>query len=150
MSTIIMGVYWEGIDLAMDHQKPQETVRRETKRIAIGQMVFFVIMLIVYGVLGRFSLAVLLGGLIGSAYAVLNFFMLGMTVQKVAAMQPENAELARMQMKSSYNSRMVGMLLVTVLCFALPFVDGLSALIPLMFPRLTILILQITGQVKDV
>lgn len=145
-----MGVYWEDIVRIMEHQKPQETVRRETGRIAMGQGILLAVMLIVYGVLGRFSLAVLLGGLIGSAYAVLNFFMLGMTVQRVAQLQPEQAELARMQMKSSYNSRMVGMLLVAVLCFALPFVDGLSALISLMFPRLTILALQLTGQIKDV
>ena len=32
---------------------------------------------------------------------------------------------------------------------ALPFVDGLAAVIPLLFPRLTILALQRTGQIKD-
>lgn len=130
-------------------EKPQETVVRETRRIAIGEAVMLVIMYIVYAALGRFSLDVLLGGLVGGLYAVLNFFMLGMTVQKAAQIQPENAELARMQMKSSYNTRMVGMLLVAVVAFALPFVDGLAAIIPMLFPRLTILVLQITGRVSD-
>lgn len=134
----------------MERQRPQETVKRETKRIAIGQSILLAVMLMVYIALGRFSLSILLGGLIGSAYAVFNFFMLGMTVQKVASMKEENAELARMQMKSSYNSRMVGMVLLMVICFALPFVDGLAAIIPLVFPRLTILFLQITGKVKDI
>jgi len=133
----------------MERQKPQETVRRETKRIAIGQAILLVLMLIVYAVMGKFSLSILLGGLIGSAYAVFNFFQLGMTVQKVAQMQAENVELARMQMKSSYNIRMIGMLLVSVICFALPFVDGLAAIIPFIFPRMTIFALQITGQIKD-
>ncbi|MGN0997392.1 MAG: ATP synthase subunit I [Candidatus Ventricola sp.] len=133
----------------MEHQKPQKTVLRETKRIAIGEVVLLVIMWIVYALTGRFSLAVVLGGLIGGAYAVFNFFMLGMTVQKAAQVQPDNAEMARMQMKSSYNMRMVGMLAVAVLAFALPFVDGLAAVIPLLFPRLTILALQLTGQIKD-
>ena len=133
----------------MEHQKPQKTVLRETKRIAIGEVVLLAIMWIVYALTGRFSLAVVLGSLIGGAYAVFNFFMLGMTVQKAAQMQPDNAEMARMQMKSSYNMRMVGMLAVAVLAFALPFVDGLAAVIPLLFPRLTILALQLTGQIKD-
>ena len=106
-------------------------------------------MWIVYALTGRFSLAVVLGSLIGGAYAVFNFFMLGMTVQKAAQVQPDNAEMARMQMKSSYNMRMVGMLAVAVLAFALLFVDGLAAVIPLLFPRLTILALQLTGQIKD-
>ena len=133
----------------MEHQKPQKTVLRETKRIAIGEVVLLAIMWIVYALTGRFSLAVVLGSLIGGAYAVFNFFMLGMTVQKAAQVQPDNAEKARMQMKSSYNMRMVGMLAVAVLAFALPFVDGLAAVIPLLFPRLTILALQLTGQIKD-
>ena len=133
----------------MEHQKPQKTVLRETKRIAIGEVVLLAIMWIVYALTRRFSLAVVLGSLIGGAYAVFNFFMLGMTVQKAAQMQPDNAEMARMQMKSSYNMRMVGMLAVAVLAFALPFVDGLAAVIPLLFPRLTILALQLTGQIKD-
>ena len=133
----------------MEHQKPQKTVLRETKRIAIGEVILLAIMWIVYALTGRFSLAVVLGGLIGGAYAVFNFFMLGMTVQKAAQVQPDNAEMARMQMKSSYNMRMVGMLAVAVLAFALPFVDGLAAIIPLLFPRVTILALQLTGQIKD-
>ena len=133
----------------MEHQKPQKTVLRETKRIAIGEVVLLAIMWIVYALTGRFSLAVVLGSLIGGAYAVFNFFMLGMTVQKAAQVQPDNAEMARMQMKSSYNMRMVGMLAVAVLAFALPFVDGLAAVIPLLFPRLTSLALQLTGQIKD-
>lgn len=133
----------------MNFPKPQETVLCETKRIAVGVFSMLAIMLIVYAALGRFSLAVLLGGLIGALYAVLNFLLLGMTVQKVAEMREENEELARMQMKSSYNMRMVIMILLIVVAFALPFVDGLACMIPMLFPRLTIFVLQLTGKIKD-
>lgn len=133
----------------MNFQKPQETVLRETKRIAVGVFSMLAIMLVVYAALGRFSLAVVLGGLIGALYAVLNFLLLGMTVQKVADMREGNEELARMQMKSSYNMRMVIMILLIVVAFALPFVDGLACMIPMLFPRLTILVLQLTGKIKD-
>lgn len=133
----------------MNFPKPQETVLRETKRIAVGVFSMLAIMLIVYAAMGRFSLAVVLGGLIGALYAVLNFLLLGMTVQKVADMREENEELARMQMKSSYNMRMVIMILLIVVAFALPFVDGLACMIPMLFPRLTIFVLQLTGKIKD-
>ena len=133
----------------MNFQKPQETVLRETKRIDVGVFSMLAIMLIVYAAMGRFSLAVVLGGLIGALYAVLNFLLLGMTVQKVADMREENEELARMQMKSSYNMRMVIMILLIVVAFALPFVDGLACMIPMLFPRLTIFVLQLTGKIKD-
>lgn len=133
----------------MNFQRPQETVLRETKRIAVGVFSMLAIMLVVYAALGRFSLAVVLGGLIGALYAVLNFLLLGMTVQKVSEMREGNEELARMQMKSSYNMRMVIMILLIVVAFALPFVDGLACMIPMLFPRLTILVLQLTGKIKD-
>lgn len=133
----------------MGREKPQETVVRETRRIAVGECILLAVMLIVYAAIGRLSLAVVLGGVIGGGYAVFNFFMLGMTVQKVAGMREENEELARMQMRSSYNMRMVGMLILIVIAFALPFVDGLACMIPMVFPRLTILALQLTGKVKD-
>lgn len=133
----------------MNFHKPQEAVLRETRRIAVGVFSMLAIMLVVYAVMGRFSLAVVLGGLIGSLYAVLNFLLLGMTVQKVAEMCEGNEELARMQMKSSYNMRMVIMILLIVVAFALPFVDGLACMIPMLFPRLTILVLQLTGKIKD-
>ena len=133
----------------MNFQRPQETVLRETKRIAVGVFSMLAIMLVVYAALGRFSLAVVLGGLIGALYAVLNFLLLGMTVQKVADMREENEELARMHMKSSYNMRMVIMILLIVVAFALPFVDGLACMIPMLFPRLTIFVLQLTGKIKD-
>lgn len=133
----------------MNFQRPQETVLRETKRIAVGVFSMLAIMLVVYAALGRFSLAVVLGGLIGALYAVLNFLLLGMTVQKVAEMREGNEELARMQMKSSYTMRMVIMILLIVVAFALPFVDGLACMIPMLFPRLTILVLQLTGKIKD-
>lgn len=133
----------------MGHERPQEAIVRETKRIAVGVCLMVIVMLAIYAGMGQFSLSVLLGGLLGGAYAIFNFFMLGMTVQKATKLQPENAELARMQMKSSYNMRMIGMVIVVVIAFALPFVDGLACLIPMLFPRITIFVLQITGKIKD-
>jgi len=135
--------------LKMNFQKPQATVLRETRRIAIGEAIMLAVMLIVYAALGRFALSVVLGGVIGAAYAVFNFFMLGMTVQKAMALREENEALATMQLRSSYSMRMVGMLIVCIIAFALPFVDGLACVIPMVFPRLTILILQLTGNIKD-
>ncbi len=133
----------------MNFQKPQATVLRETRRIAIGEAALLAVMLIVYAALGRFALSVALGGVIGSAYAVFNFFMLGMTVQKAMTLREENEALATMQLRSSYSMRMVGMLVVCVVAFSLPFVDGLACVIPMAFPRITILVLQLTGNIKD-
>ena len=132
----------------MQGEKPQQSIVKETKRIGVGTVIMLVVMLAVYAVLGKFTVGVLLGGLLGSAYAIFNFFMLGMTLQKAASMTDQ--QMAHMKVRSSYSTRMVGMLVLAVLAFALPFVEGIPCLIALLFPRATILALQLTGQIKDV
>lgn len=132
----------------MQGEKPQQSIVKETKRIAVGTVIMLVVMLAVYAVLGKFTVGVLIGGLLGSAYAIFNFFMLGMTLQKAASMTDQ--QMAHMKVRSSYSTRMIGMLVLAVVAFALPFVEGIPCLIALLFPRATIFVLQVTGQIKDV
>ena len=132
----------------MQGEKPQQSIVKETKRIAVGTVIMLVVMLAVYAVLGKFTVGVLLGGLLGSAYAIFNFFMLGMTLQKAASMTDQ--QMAHMKVRSSYSTRMIGMLILAVVAFALPFVEGIPCLIALLFPRATIFVLLVTGQIKDV
>ena len=132
----------------MQGEKPQQSIVKETKRIAVGTVIMLVVMLAVYAVLGKFTVGVLLGGLLGSAYAIFNFSMLGMTLQKAASMTDQ--QMAHMKVRSSYSTRMIGMLILAVVAFALPFVEGIPCLIALLFPRATIFVLQVTGQIKDV
>lgn len=138
----------EGEGHSVQDEKPQQSIVKETKRIAVGTVIMLVVMLAVYAVLGKFTVGVLLGGLLGSAYAIFNFFMLGMTLQKAASMTDQ--QMAHMKVRSSYSTRMIGMLILAVVAFALPFVEGIPCLIALLFPRATIFVLQITGQIKDV
>lgn len=138
----------EGEGHSVQGEKPQQSIVKETKRIAVGTIIMLVVMLAVYAVLGKFTVGVLLGGLLGSAYAIFNFFMLGMTLQKAASMTDQ--QMAHMKVRSSYSTRMIGMLILAVVAFALPFVEGIPCLIALLFPRATIFALQVTGQIKDV
>lgn len=138
----------EGEGHSVQGEKPQQSIVKETKRIGVGTVIMLVVMLAVYAVLGKFTVGVLLGGLLGSAYAIFNFFLLGMTLQKAASMTDQ--QMAHMKVRSSYSTRMIGMLVLAVVAFALPFVEGIPCLIALLFPRATIFALQVTGQIKDV
>ena len=131
----------------MDFYKPQENIVRETKRIAIGCGICLAIMLLVYILIGKFSVGVLLGGVISTAYAIFNFYQLGMTIQKATATM--NPDLAAKQMRSSYTIRMAGLFLVCVVCFVVPFLEGIPCMIAMLFPRLTILVLSMTGRIHD-
>ena len=64
--------------------KPQKAVLRETGHIAIGVFIMVAVMLAVYAVIGKFSSKVLMGGVYTGILTVLNFFIMGLTVQSVA------------------------------------------------------------------
>ena len=132
----------------MQGEKPQQSIVKETKRIAVGTVIMLVVMLAVYAVLGKFTVGVLLGGLLGSAYAIFNFFMLGMTLQKAASMTDQ--QMAHMKVRSSYSTRMIGMLILAVVAFALPVLEGIPCLIALLITSAPIFVLPVTRQIKDV
>lgn len=126
--------------------KIQPAVKKETLHIALGSAAALAVMLLVFALLGRFTLGVLVSGVIGTALAVFSFFMLGLTVQKIAA--EANDQRGRKMMQFSYSMRML--LLVVWLIVSIS-VDGLhwvAAALPLLFPRLTIAGMQLTGVYK--
>ena len=90
----------------------QEATRRETVHIALGVLAFSAVMHLVYLAIGRWEPGVLWGNLLGGGFAILNFFMLGLTVQKVANMTDEKR--AKMNLQSSYTLRMLLTLAVVV------------------------------------
>ena len=76
----------------------QPAVRKETKKVAVSTLIGVVVMWIAFAVLHMtmpekvpLDYTVFLGGICGGIIAVLNFFLMGLTVQKVAASTDEDA-----------------------------------------------------------
>ena len=124
----------------------QEATRRETGHIALGVLAFSAVMELVLLALSRWEPGVLWGNLLGGGFAVFNFFLLGLTVQKIAGEADEKR--AKLKLQGSYSLRMLLTLGVIVLAIKLPFVTWPAAVIPLLFPRLTILAMQMLGMYK--
>ena len=128
----------------------QPAVKKETKKVAIGTFICVALMWAVFGI-GHavmpqkipFDYTVILAGLIGGIVAVLNFFLMGMTVQKVVSM--ENDKQAAMKMKTSYSQRMMFQLLWGVLAIAAPCFQFVAGLLPLLFPNIVIKTVGILG-----
>lgn len=126
--------------------KIQEATRRETAHIALGVLAFSAVMNFVFLLLGRWDITVLWGNLLGGGFAVLNFFLLGLSIQKLAAAADEKRGRAALQL--SYSTRMLATVLVAALAVALPCFCWPAAVIPLFFPRLTIFAMQLMGMYK--
>lgn len=129
----------------------QPAVKKETKKVALSTLVGVILMWVVFAVL-HFSMpdkvsldyTVFLAGICGGAVAVLNFFLMGLTVQKVAAASDEDS--ARMKMKASYSQRMLLQMLWVVAAIALPCFQFVAGIAPLLFPSLGI---KLTGVIHN-
>jgi hypothetical protein len=138
--------------------KPDRAVLRETARVAAGVFVLVAAMVAVYAVIGQFSAAVVLGGLYTGALTVVNFFIMGLTVQGVtdraAERERTDEELAELtlqmknRMKLSYNLRMIALFALLVVGITVFKFDPLATILPVLFPTAVIRVLQIMDMKK--
>ncbi len=150
--------------------KIDSSVKRETLRVAGGICVLSGLMLFVFIVLGKLDMTVIFGTLLGTFNAILNFFLLAISVQKAAdSMQgvvlppeedeengnekPEKQEApevtqAKTKLRFSYTGRMLltgGLAVLGVLC---PVFHSLAAVLPVLFIRPVISLLRILDAKK--
>ena len=90
-----------------------------------------------------FDYRVILGGLCGGFVAVLNFFLMGLTVQKVVSTEDE--DLAKNRMKASYSQRMMLQMAWVVVAIVAPCFYFVAGIVPLLFPSLGIKIMALLG-----
>ena len=126
----------------------QPAVKKETKRIIKITIVGLILMWILFAVL-HFSMpdkvpldyTVFLGGIGGGAVAVLNFFLMGLAVQKAASASDEGT--ARMKLKASYSQRFLMQILWVILAIVAPCFHFVAGIAPLLFPGTGIKIMGI-------
>lgn len=129
----------------------QPTVKKETKKVAVMTVVGIVIMWAAFGILHMampekipFDYTVILGGIGGGLIAVLNFFLMGIAVQKVVAAEDEDT--ARMKMKASYSQRMMLQVFWVIAAIVFPCFQFVAGILPLLFPGTGIKIMGILGK----
>ena len=123
-------------------------VKKETKRVVKITAVGLILMWILFAVL-HFTMpdkvpldyTVFLGGIGGGAVAVLNFFLMGLAVQKAASASDEGT--ARMKLKASYSQRFLMQILWVILAIVAPCFHFVAGIAPLLFPGTGIKIMGI-------
>ncbi len=116
--------------------KSHPVVWQETKSIALGQLVCCAVMVGIYALIGKFSMAVVLGALAGGFLSTLNFFAMALGAD-IAASRGEGQEVARGQtlIQMSYLGRMVALFLILALCAKSGLFDLIALVLPLVFVR---------------
>lgn len=116
-------------------KKIDETVLKETKFIALSVLILSALMQAVFLIMGEWRLPVLWGNLLGGGFAVLNFLLMGLTVQKAVGLDEKEAKNT-VKVSQAYRTLLmfgVAALGVTLSCF-----NDWATIIPLFFPRIAI------------
>ena len=117
----------------------QPAVKKETKRVVMITGAGLILMWILFAILHYtmpdkvpFDYTVILGGIGGGVIAVLNFFLMGLAVQKAASATDEGT--ARMKLKASYSQRFMMMILWVIAAIVAPCFQFVAGIAPLLFP----------------
>ncbi|MBQ4321507.1 MAG: hypothetical protein IJC35_04635 [Oscillospiraceae bacterium] len=116
--------------------KIDKIVLKETKYIAVWELILSLLMHSVFLILDKWDLTVLWGNLLSGAASVLNFFIMGLHVQNALSMEQDDAKKA---VKASQTTRNFIMFAVAVIGIVLPCFNIWAAVIPIFFPRIAII-----------
>lgn len=117
----------------MDSRK---LVYRETGRIAFGVAICSAVMLAVYALLGRFDRTVVLGGVIGTVMAVLNFFFMAMNATMAADKAlKQDVKGGKSLVQVSYMVRLAVIFLILFACVKSGLCNAFASVLPLVFVR---------------
>lgn len=116
--------------------KIDKTVKKETVYIMSFVIIFSMLMESVYLIVRHWDYTVLLGNLLGIAAAVLNFLLMGITVQK-AVLLDEDA--AKTKVKLSQSLRMLMLIAFAAVACIFKCFNIVPFAITLLFPRIAIM-----------
>ncbi|MBQ9743703.1 MAG: hypothetical protein IJW19_01105 [Clostridia bacterium] len=123
-------------------KKIDKTVLRETKFVAIWVIIFSALMQAVFLIINKWDYTVLLGNLLSGFCGVVSFFVLGLTIIK--AISSGDTAYAKKLMRASQALRTLFMLAVCLAGALAPCFNIWATVIPVMFPRLSLLIRSFT------
>lgn len=116
-------------------KKIDKTVIFETKYISCFVVVLSALMQSVFLMTKQWNYTVLLGNLLSSSVSILNFFLMGLTIQKALNKEDKNA---RTFVQLSQTLRIFMQFSAAAIGVLLPCFNTLTSLIPLFFPRIAV------------
>lgn len=123
-----------------------KVVLREIKRVGICTAVLTAVMLVVFAIIGKFNTAVLYGALLGFLINYFNFIIMSISVEKSLSKSKAGATSA---MGISYFFRLAIIAVAVYFAIKSPHINYVAAVIPLIFTRLSVYILNFTNTGGD-
>ena len=116
-------------------KKVDSTIIKETVFVALVTLVLSALMQSVFLIIGKWDYTVLLGNLLGGVTAVLNFFLMGLTIQSALSIDVKDA---KSRMKLSQMLRNLLMFVTAIIGYVVPVFNLIAVIIPYLFPRIAV------------
>ena len=126
-------------------RKVEAAVWRETVYVVCWTAVLSVLLQAVFLILGKWDLTVLCGNLFSAFVAVLNFFLMGITVQHAVEKDEKGAASL---MKMSQSLRTVMLFAAAAVGVLLPCFNTVAVIVTLFFPRIAILLRPVVDKFR--
>ncbi|MBQ7717697.1 MAG: ATP synthase subunit I [Clostridia bacterium] len=126
---------------------PNSSMMKEIKKISLFTLGGIIVMVAVFAALGYFSWGVVVGGLLGGATAIINLFLLALTIEK--QIKKGSKKGAQGLAAISYPLRMMFIAAVVVFAIKSPYLNYIAVIIPLIVPQFIIKILHIRSSSKE-
>jgi hypothetical protein len=116
-------------------KKIDPTVKKETFYIFIWTVILSLLMQAVFLIIVKWDTTVLFGNLLGAVAAVLNFFIMGISVQAALGREEKDAKNV---IKLSQSLRFIMLVAVGAIGYLVPFCNVIATVLPFLFPRIAI------------
>jgi len=143
---LFFGIIWKlrkGKGIFMERN--DSVVLRETKYIMTFVAVLSILMQTVFAVIGKWDYTVLLGNILSGTFAVLNFFLMGKSVEKAVSLEEKEAKST---IKTSQSLRQLMLLVVAAVGALVPVFNIWATIVPLLFPRIAVSLRPLFGNNK--
>lgn len=108
---------------------------RETIKIFKGIVVLDIIFIAIIYILGKFDIPMLQGILIGSVYALLNFRLIAVSLNRAVQMSPGRAQVFA---GVSYVGRLALTAAIILAAIKVDYINAFGVIVPMFFPKIII------------
>ena len=108
---------------------------RETIKLLKGIIVLDIIFIAIIYILGKFDIPMLQGILIGSVYALLNFRLIAVSLNRAVQMSPGRAQIFA---SISYMGRLALTAAIILAAIKVDYINAFGVIVPMFFPKIII------------
>lgn len=112
-----------------------DTTLRETIKLLKGIIVLDIIFIAIIYILGKFDIPMLQGILIGSVYALLNFRLIAVSLNRAVQMSPGRAQIFA---SISYMGRLALTAAIVLAAIKVDYINAFGVIVPMFFPKIII------------